>query len=114
MGEKILARIKREWFHIASINNQGGFDTPAEEAFMGGTVSNRIVAGTKGKGPHDQRATGPGECQSTKHSRLHYHGCGGAMTCVVILQNPDLPGLLMLWQIAASARQGSCVSSWTI
>ena len=49
MGEKILARIKREWCHIAlsTINNQGGFDTPAEEAFMGGTVSKRTVAGTK-------------------------------------------------------------------
>ena len=49
MGEKILARIKREWCHIALyiINNQGGFDTPAGEAFMGGTVSKRTVAGTK-------------------------------------------------------------------
>ena len=28
------------------------------------------------------------------------------MTCVVLLQNPDLLGLLMLWRIAASARQG--------
>ena len=46
MGEKILARIKREWFHIASIHNQGGFDMPAEEAFMGGTVSKRTVACT--------------------------------------------------------------------
>ena len=47
MGEKILARIKREWFHIASINNQGGFDTPAREVCMGGTVSKQTVAGTK-------------------------------------------------------------------
>ena len=31
MGEKILARIKREWFHIASINNQGGFDMHRHE-----------------------------------------------------------------------------------
>ena len=45
--EKILARFKREWFHIASINNPGGFDIPTEAAFMGGTVSKRIVAGTK-------------------------------------------------------------------
>ena len=47
MGEKILARIKREWFHIASIHNQGGFDMPAEQAFMGGTISKRLVADTK-------------------------------------------------------------------
>ncbi len=47
MGEEILARIKREWFHIASINNQVGFDTPAEQAFMDGTVSKPTVAGTK-------------------------------------------------------------------
>ena len=47
MGEKILARNKREWFHIASINNHGGFDMPAEQAFMGGTVSKQAVAGTK-------------------------------------------------------------------
>ena len=47
MGEKILARIKREWFHIASINNQGGFDMPADVALLGGTVSTQTVAGTK-------------------------------------------------------------------
>ena len=47
MGEKILAWIKREWLHIASVNNQGGLDMPADEAFMGGTVSKRTVAGTK-------------------------------------------------------------------
>ena len=47
MGEKILAGIKREWSHIAIINNQCRFDVPAGEALMGGTVSKRIVAGTK-------------------------------------------------------------------
>ena len=47
MGNNILARIKREWFQLPSINNQGGFDTPAGEAFLGGTVSKQIVAGTK-------------------------------------------------------------------
>ena len=46
MGEKILARIKSEWWPIATINDQGGFDTPAAEAFMSGAVSRSIVAGT--------------------------------------------------------------------
>ena len=47
MGEKILARVKRERFFIARINNQRGLDTPAKQAFMGGSVSKQIVAGTK-------------------------------------------------------------------
>ena len=47
MGEKILARIKRESLHIASINNQGGFDMPTEQTFMGGAVSKPNFAGIK-------------------------------------------------------------------
>ena len=49
MGEKILARIEGERFHIASINSHGGFDMPATQAFMGGTVSKQAVAGTAEK-----------------------------------------------------------------
>ena len=38
MGEEILTRVEREWLSLANINNQGGFDMPTEEVFLGGGV----------------------------------------------------------------------------
>ena len=45
MVEEILARVERERLSVASINNQGGFDMPAEQAFVGGAVPERCITG---------------------------------------------------------------------
>ena len=47
MGEEILTRVEREWLSLASINNQGGFDMPTWQVFLGGGVPKHSASGTE-------------------------------------------------------------------